>query len=108
MHTKLQARKSKASRILSILSDYINNLFCRREKERAKEREEAWHKVHQLAKQNYPDLPMDDVGTFEFEPVMGDIPENDEMNYEKIEMESREVLFSRFEELVNIVRWLKI
>lgn len=47
--------------------------------------------MHQLARQNYPDLSMDDVGTFEFEPVMGDIPENDEMNYEKIEMESREV-----------------
>lgn len=47
--------------------------------------------MHQLARQNYPDFSMDDVGTSEFEPVMGDIPENDEMNYEKIEMESREV-----------------
>jgi hypothetical protein len=47
--------------------------------------------VHQLARQNYPELSMDDVGSLEFEPVMGDIPENDEMNYEKIEMSSREV-----------------
>jgi hypothetical protein len=66
--------------------------YSRREKERAKEREEAWQKVHLLAKQNYPELTIDELcGTFEFEPVMGDIPENDEMNYEKIEMESREV-----------------
>jgi hypothetical protein len=71
--------------------DCANGSLIRREKERAKEREEAWQKVHQLARQNYPELSMDDVGTLEFEPVMGDIPENDEMNYEKIEMSSREV-----------------
>ncbi|CAB3363712.1 Hypothetical predicted protein [Cloeon dipterum] len=63
---------------------------AKREKERAKEREDAWIRVHQLARQNYPDLPMVDLGTFEFDPVVGDIPDMDDINYDKIEIESRE------------------
>jgi hypothetical protein len=85
------SRREQSKNLFLVNVDFANGSLIRREKERAKEREEAWLKVHQLARQNYPDLSMDDVGTLEFEPVMGDIPENDEMNYEKIEMASREV-----------------